>query len=165
MSILILVEGPSDKGVIQKITEKLNVKAKILLMRGNRPNKAIRLIKAALTRKPYSKIIILKDLHKHPEKTIKKNLSKVIKNINHTNIHTIIIKRSIESWILAGMGIPNPENLENPESYLNNILRRKGKQYVKSLKTAKTLTNNINLKTAQQQSQTLNQFIKIIKDP
>jgi len=63
------------------------------------------------------------------------------------------------------MGIPNPENIENPESYLNNILRRKGKQYIKSLKTAKTLTNNINLKTAQQQSQTLNQFIKAIKDP
>ena len=165
MQHLILVEGQSDKGVVQKITEKLNVKAKILLMRGNKPKKAIRLIKAELTRKAYSKIIILKDLHKYSQKVIKENLSSIIKNINHKNIRGIAIKRSIESWLLAGMGIKNAENILNPESYLSNLLRKQGKQYIKSLRTAKTLTSNINLKQAIQNSKTLKQFTEIIKDP
>jgi len=165
MQHLILVEGPSDKGAIQKITEKLNAKAKILLMEGNRPKKAIRLIRAELARKAYSKIIILKDLHKSTEKTIKEKISKIIKNINHKNIHGVIVKRSIESWLLAGMGIKNPENILDPEEHLDNILRRKGKIYIKSPITTKKLANNINLQQAIQNSKTLKQFTEIIKDP
>jgi len=165
MTHLIIVEGITDKGVIQKIAEKLGIKTKILLMRGNRPNKAIRLANAELNTRKYTKVIILKDQHQQPENEIHKKLNTIAKNIQHPKTYTILVKKAIEAWILAGLGINNPENINDPTTQLDHILRQKGKRYIKSLKTAKTLTENLDLQQASQHSQTLKQFIQTLKDP
>ncbi len=81
MTYLIVVEGITDKGVVQKITEKLNVKAEILLMRGNRPSKASRLVNAKLVVKNYSKVMVLKDQHEHPEDKVLEKLTEITRNI------------------------------------------------------------------------------------
>ena len=165
MTYLIIVEGITDKGVVQKITEKLNVKAEILLMRGNRPSKASHLVNAKLVVKNYSKVMVLKDQHEHPEDKILEKLTEITRNVQHPKTYPIMVKKAIEAWILAGMGVPNPENIDNPEEHLDHILQLQGKRYVKTLKTAKKLAENINPQQASQHSNTLKQFIKALKDP
>lgn len=76
MRHIIVVEGITDKGIIQGIAEKLRVrpKPKILLMSGNRPEKVVRCINSELTSGKYSKVIILKDQHRYPESSVTRYL-------------------------------------------------------------------------------------------
>ena len=77
MKTLILVEGISDKHFLKGLAEKLKTNIKIQIMRGNRPNKAIRLVKSILKTQPYNKVIILKDLHRYTEEKVKKQIRKI----------------------------------------------------------------------------------------
>ena len=164
MSHLILVEGTTDKAVVKGIAEKLGINVKIRIMRGDRPEKAIRLANAELTTEKYSKVIILKDQHEHPQNIIKQKLNKVTANIKHVKTYPFIVKKSIEAWILAGMGIANPENIDDPETYLDHILMKRGKRYIKIPKMVNELVKNIDLQKAQHQSHTLKQFTKVLKE-
>jgi len=65
-STLIIVEGLTDKGFIEGIVEKLQVPCRVRIMRGNRPERASRLLKALMGE--FSKAIVLKDLHRAVEK-------------------------------------------------------------------------------------------------
>ena len=165
MTHLVIVEGITDKGVVQEIAKKIKTPVEILIMRGNNPNKAIRLIKAKLTVEKYNKVIVLKDLHQQPEDKIREKLNKIANSIDNTKVHGIIVRKAIEAWILAGIGETNPENIDKPEELLDHIMRLKGRRYIKSLRTAKELTRNIDLQKAIKNSQTLRQLIEILKDP
>lgn len=83
----------------------------------------------------------------------------------HPNTYTIVVRKAIEAWILAGMGIPNAEDIDDPDKYLDNILRREGKIYVKSFSAARKLVDEMNLQQATQNSRSLSQFIKALRDP
>ena len=63
--VLVIVEGPSDKGFIEGLLQKLKIKGKVIIMKGNRPSKAIRYTKHY---SDYDKIILLKDFEKRSEK-------------------------------------------------------------------------------------------------
>jgi len=165
MKHLIIVEGVTDKGIVQKIAEKLGIHAKILLMRGNRQDKAVRLANSALAGEEYSKIIVLKDQHQHSENKILQTLDKIVGSIEHSKTYPIMVRKAIEAWILAGMGISNAESLDKPDEYLDRILRKRDREYIKSLSTAKKLIENIDLQQACRNSSTLKQFIEILKDP
>ncbi len=162
---LVLVEGITDKGVIDAIGEKLGIQVKTLLMRGNNPSKAIRIIKARLVEKEYDKVIILKDLHKLPENKVMEHLNKIAKNVQELKVQGIIVRKAIESWILAGMGVNNPEEIDDPAETLNTYMMRRGKRYIKSYKAAKELVMEINLEKAAKTAKSLNSFIETLKDP
>lgn len=161
---LIIVEGDTDKAVVEEIAKKIKVRVKVLKMRGNNPDKAARLANSMLSVEDYCKVIILKDEHKHPRETIDKLISRMLEEIQHEKKHPITVKKSIEAWILAGMGVANPENIDDPVEHLDHILRKQGKRYIKSPETARRLARHIDLQKAAQHSNTLKQFIETLKD-
>ena len=112
----------------------------MLKMRGNNPDKAARLANSMLSVEDYCKVIILKDEHKHPRETIDKLISRMLDKIQHEKKHPIIVGKSIEAWILAGVGVANPENIDGAGEHLGQVLLRGyGRRYIKLLGTAKRL--------------------------
>jgi hypothetical protein len=143
---LIIVEGHTDKAFIEGITEKLQKPCKIHPMRGNKPEKVRRILASD---REFEKAIILKDLHRGEQQTAKlideiKREIKQLQNLQH-KIHTIIVKRSVESWILAGLCVNNPEETPNPEEELKKLMQKTGKHYIKSPEVYKRLAKEVDL--------------------
>ncbi|HIP65077.1 MAG TPA: hypothetical protein EYH08_00930 [Pyrodictium sp.] len=111
----------------------------------------------------YCKVIILKDEHKHPRETIDKLISRILEEIQHEKKHPITVKKSIEAWILAGMRVSNPENIDDPVEHLDHILRKQGKRYIKSPEAARRLTRHMDLQKAIRYSTALKQFVEVLK--
>ena len=166
MTYLVVVEGVSDKGVVEAIAKKLGVNIEVHLMRGNNPDKAARIINSTLEVNQYSKVVILKDQHRYPEDKIKELLNKALSKVNHPRKYGVIVKKAIEAWILAGLGVNSPEDINEPDNYLNEILKREGRgYYVKSLRRAKELMMNADLSQATSRSPSLRKFINVLRDP
>jgi len=166
MEHLVVVEGESDKGFVYGLAERLGVKVKVLKMRGNRPDKVVRIVRAELANQKYSKVIVLKDQHDTSEDVVRRKLQEIKAQIKGHRIHTIMVRRAIEAWMLAGMGISNAESIEKPDEYLNILFRREGRGgYVKSFQKAKQLAKKIKLQEAKNYSPTLKQFIDTLQDP
>jgi len=151
--------------VVQEIAGMIGVKVKVLIARGNRPRKMAQLINAEPSEK-YSKAIILKDQHRLSENKVNELLSRAIKEVKHPRKYSVMVKKSIESWILAGMGIRNAENIDDPETYLDNVMASQGRRYIKSAGFVKNIMKrNFNLEQAIRNSQTLKYFINVLRDP
>lgn len=158
-----IVEGVTDRAVVEKIAEICNVNPEVKLMRGNNPKKAIRVIKAMLNIHRLSKAIILKDQNNFPLEAIKNKFSKEL-NFDFPTF-VVIAKKAIEAWILAGMGISNAENIDEPVDYLNNFLLKEGKQYVKNYEAVKNLMGRWDMNNASKDAISLKEFITKLKDP
>jgi len=63
MSVLVLVEGVSDAGFVKGIAEKVGAAIDVHPLRGNRPDKAKRLIEVAHA----ERVVVLKDEHWCPD--------------------------------------------------------------------------------------------------
>jgi hypothetical protein len=57
----------------------------------------------------------------------------------------IVVKRSIESWILAGLCVNNPENIEDPEEELKKLMQKMGRYFIKSPEVYKRLAKEVDL--------------------
>ena len=136
-----------------------------MLMRGNRPRKASRMVNAALRTVVYDKVIMLKDTHKLPEGKVRELSEKAIKGMKHEKKYVVIVKKSIESWILAGMGVGGAEKIDEPDEHLDTLLSREGRRYVKSEELARKLISEVDLDKAQKNSETLREFMELLKDP
>jgi hypothetical protein len=164
-SILIIVEGLTDKGFIEGIAEKLQVACKIHVMRGNRPEKVSRLLRTLAGE--FNKAIILKDLHRAGVDTsilINRLMSKV-KQLESQEMQTRVfpVKRSIEAWILAGLSLNNPEETLNPEEELKKLMQRRSKQCIKSLELYKRLAKEeVDIEKAAAKSKTFKEFIEFL---
>ena len=101
MTRLVLTEGPSDRGVVEAIAELLNVPVRVLVMRGNRLQKAIRAIRAQVLSHEYSKVIVLKDLHKRREIDVEASLAKLPPTVAGVRVLPIAVGKAIEAWLLA----------------------------------------------------------------
>jgi len=134
-------------------------------MRGNRPRKASRMVNAALRTVVYDKVIMLKDTHKLPEGKVRELSEKAIKGMKHEKKYVVIVKKSIESWILAGMGVGGAEKIDEPDEHLDTLLSREGRRYVKSEELARKLISEVDLDKAQKNSETLREFMELLKDP
>jgi len=166
MTCLVVVEGESDEGFVIGLAERLGLKVRVLKMRGNRPDKAIRIVKAALAAQNYSKVIVLKDQHESSEEAVREKLQVIVTGIQHKHVHAIIVKRAIAAWILAGMDIHNAESIKKPDDYLNTILKQRGRgNYIKSFQKARQLVKEIDLQVAQKLSSTLREFVDRLRDP
>jgi hypothetical protein len=164
-STLIIVEGLTDKGFIEGIAEKLQAQCKVHIMRGNRPEKVSRLLKAFMGE--FNKAIILKDLHRagRDTTTLINKLTSKLKQLESQGLQlqVISVKRSIESWILAGLSVNNPEEILNPEEELKKLMQKKGKQYIKSPEIYKRLAKEeIDIKKAAAKSEAFKNFIEIL---
>ena len=165
MTHLVIVEGISDRGVVEGLAERLGVKVKVLLMRGNRPRKVSRMVNAALSTDAYDKVIILKDTHKLPEGKVRELSDRAVKEVDHERKYVVIVKKSIESWILAGIGVSKAEEVDEPDKYLNTLLSRAGRRYIKSEELARKLISEVDLSRAQRNSESLREFMELLKDP
>lgn len=180
--IIIAVEGKSDKGVIEALLYRLEKKAKILVMRGNRPTKIVRIIKAKIVGCinegiRIEKIIVLKDIHKYKESTVRRHLETIEQHIRGiAKFYGIIIRYAIESWILADVGCLrktlgiftrqiDPESVEEPDKYLDNLLMKKNRRYIKSRRQLYEIAKNIDIEVAIKNSKSLQEFIQALKDP
>ena len=161
---LIIVEGPSDKGFIEGITEKVGIKCKVKLMRGNRPEKAARIAKSYF--RDTGKAIILKDLHRASRDvtSLINRFKNIIIQLKNEGIESqlIIVKRSIESWILAGLCVRNAEEIPDPEEKLKELMQRKGKRYIKSVETLRKLAKETDVEKAIEKSESFKKFIEAL---
>ncbi|MCL7390868.1 MAG: hypothetical protein LZ171_02365 [Thaumarchaeota archaeon] len=77
-------------------------------------------------------------------------------------LHIITIKWGIESWILAGLSVNNPEEILGPEEELKRLMKMKGEQFVKSRELYRKLAGEIvDIKKAMIKSESFRNFIKI----
>ena len=169
MNVIVIVEGSSDRGAVEAILGKLNIKGKVLRMRGNNPDRAKRLIRSTCA--GGMKAIVLKDLHRLPEDIVSRHLKKIQSEAKGTmcNVQGIIVRKAIEAWILADIEsiatgkkvkIGNPECINEPNKELDRLIG-----YVKNYYRAKELASKIRLNIARKRAKSLDQFLHALKDP
>jgi len=162
---LIVVEGPSDEGFIEGIAERLGIRCKILPMRGNKPNKAGRIIRSF---SGLRKAIVLKDLHGAGKdvNTLLDRFRDLIGQLrsNRIEAHLIVVKRSIESWILAGLCVEGAESFPDPEEKLREVMRRRGEDYIKNKALLRKLTGELNIEKIMKVSNSFRTFIEALKN-
>ncbi len=161
--IIVIVEGPSDAGFIEGLARRLEIRCKVLLMRGNRPRKAVRLVKLGHFNTP-EKVVVLKDVHRRSESDVKENLREIVQELGGI-AHGVIVKRSIESWVLAGLGVKNAEDISDPVRELSSrMIRERGMPYLKSKDLLRRLAREIDLDAAARNSQTFKGFLELLQD-
>lgn len=158
---LVIVEGKTDKGFIEGIAEKLQKLCKVRPMRGNKPEKIRRILKASYD---FEKAIILKDLHRGEQQTTKliNDIKREIKRLENQKPCTqiIVVRRCIESWILAGLCVNNPEEIPNPEDELKRLMQKRGKHFMKSPEVYKQIAKEeMDIEKAKAKSKTFKEFI------
>ena len=162
---LIIVEGPTDEAFVEVMAERLRVACETYIARGNKPEKVTRLLRASAG--AFSKAIILKDLHRGDlDRSLISKVAKVVSQLEGLKAYVVQVKRSIESWILAGLSadIDNPEDLPDPEEELRRLMRKEGKYYVKSPEVYKRLAQEVDVERARAKSKTFEDFLKHLKD-
>lgn len=115
----------------------------------------------------FNQAIILKDLHKAGRDitTLINELKYEIRDLENQglHLHIIVVKRSIESWILAGLCINNPENIEDPEEGLKKVMQKKGRYYIKSPEIYRQLAKEVDFEKAVKKSETFKKFIEVLQ--
>ncbi|RLG07082.1 MAG: hypothetical protein DRN68_05895 [Thaumarchaeota archaeon] len=165
MACLVIVEGISDMGVVEGIAEKIKRSIDCRRMRGNRPDKIARIIRAEAMRKRYEKAIVLKDVHKRSEEDLARIFNEIRRAVDGIiNVDCIPVKRAVEAWILAGRCVRNAEEIMDPDEYLDRMMRKDGKRYIKSRSLARKLALEIDLERAIKYSPTLRAFIDLLRD-
>lgn len=163
---LVVVEGSSDEGFVEGIAERLGIRCKVLLMRGNKPNKAGRIIRSF---SGLRKAIVLKDLHGagRDVNTLLDRFRDLISQLRSNKIeaYLIIVKRSIESWILAGLCVEGAESLPYPEEKLKEVMRRRGEDYVKSKTLLRKLARELDIEKIMKVSNSFKNFIEALRKP
>ncbi len=163
---LVLVEGVTDKAVVECVARELGVEVDVKILRGNRPVKAWRLANALTRVRKYGKVVVLKDTHRLGEERATELLTKALNGVRHERKYAVLVKESIESWLLAALGVRNPENLSDPVGKLSDLLlRARGVRYVKSPSIVKSVMTRADLRKAVENSETLKRFTNVLRDP
>jgi len=178
MATVVFCEGDTDVGAVRAIAKKLHVRARPRRMVGNRPKKIARTCRALAHR--YDKFIVLKDLHKYQEGTIKRIYRETLGFVDSyfdKKIKFLIIRHAIEAWFLADADalsriyncrvneIPNPEEIENPAEELERLLEKYGKKYIKSERISERIMKEADLQKISKKSFSFRTFLKYLKDP
>jgi hypothetical protein len=165
ISALIIVEGLTDRAFIEGIIEKFEAKGEVKFMRGNKPEKVSRLLKTYAGE--FNQAIILKDLHRdgRDTTTLINKLTNGIRRLEKQGLrsHIIVVKRSIESWILAGLCVNNPENIPDPEEELKRLIQKTGRHFIKSAEVYKRLAKEVDIEKAVKKSETFKSFIELLQ--
>ena len=179
MNVLVLVKGVTEKGAIRSIAKRLDAKIKVVLMRGNRIEKVRGVIRTLGSK--YDKFIILKDLHKYPEKAIMERYNRIRRTISadlRERVKLVIVRHAIEAWFLADTdavsrvfncrwfrAIRDPESIEDPAEELNNMLKREGKLYYKAENIAERIMKEADLEVISKKAAAFREFLNCLTDP
>ena len=172
MNIGIIVEGPSDKDVVEVLLSKRGVRAIIRLMRGNNPAKARGHVNTLLER-GFKKVIVLKDLHGLPAR-VEKMKEELRSRISTGGVKIIVVKQSIEAWLLGdpkavkrvlghAVHVANPEEVPKPDEELDKAAMRCGKRYIKGL-TTRRLAEEMDVDRAAEKCPSLKEFLEELKN-
>jgi len=129
----------------------------------------------------YDKFIVLKDLKPHGEENIRRKFNAIRRNLHadiRDKVKLAIAKQTIEAWFLADLEalervfnceieetIENPEEIQDPEEELDNLLRKHGERYYKGEQVAKRIMEELNLDKASSKLDSLKNFLGDIHDP
>lgn len=171
------VEGPTDRGAIKSVARRFRVKINTDLMYGNRVER----LKGLIRSRYFDKYVIVKDLHRRKEESIRRTYNRVVRGVNsryRNNIGLVIVKHEIEAWFLADIEalnrvyncrineeIRNPEDIPNPAEELDNLLRRYGKEYIKSESTASKIMEEVDLEKISEKAPSFRRFLDYLNDP
>jgi len=161
--IAIFVEGDSDAGFVNGLCKEIGVECKVFVLRGNRAEKAIR--KARALANSYTHILFLKDVHRGPESMLNEFEERVGEDLRDlmnrgVRVRVLRVRKSIESWILAGLCEGGPEEVEDP---VKRLSERIGNTVIKAEKPYSDLAKRISVEHAMKKSQTFNEFIRELK--
>ena len=178
MDMVVFCEGDTDVGAIRAVAKKLRVRVRPRRMIGNRPEKIARTCRALAQR--YDKFIVLKDLHRYREETIKRIYRDTLRFADASlgkEINFLIVRHAIEAWFLADADalsriyncrvteIPDPEEIENPAEELGRLLEKYGKRYIKSERISERIMNEADLQKVSKKSLSFKTFLKYLVDP
>jgi len=176
VDVIVFCEGDTDVGAIKAVSKRLRVRVRPRRMVGNRPEKVARICRALA--QEYDKFIILKDLHRYKEETIKRIRKDVLRVVHFDKkIFFLIIRHAIESWFLADADalsrvyncrvteISDPEEIENPADELGRLLGKHGKKYIKSEWVSKRIMDEADLQKVSKKSASFKKFLKYLTDP
>jgi hypothetical protein len=158
VSLLVIVEGDSDAGFVKGIAERVRVAVKIRKVRGNRPEKVNRLVKAHHA----EKVVVLKDEHRKPE--IVERIERELRGL----AKVIRVKCSLESWILIGLGTERSETCDDPEERLREFLARREHVteskgvLIKSEEFYRKLAEKVDINSLDKYSAAFREFLKAL---
>jgi hypothetical protein len=160
---LVVVEGATDRAFVDAIARRLGAACEVYVMRGNRPEKVGRYLKALARR--FSKAIVLKDLHRGgvDRASLIDEAARLVSRLEGLKAHVIQVRRSIESWILAGLSASSPEDVADPEGELKELIRRRGGHYVKSPEAYRRLAEEVDVGCAVARSKTFRDFVECLE--
>lgn len=160
-SILILVEGDSDRGFVEGLCKHLKLDCDVMIMRGNRYEKAGRIINAMKSIRQFRKIVVLKDEHRLG-RHILENFKNALKSCG---ARVVVVRKSVESWILALYGDTSAESVDDPETKLEQII---GEKLLKTYGKYREIVENILLREPKalergvKISESLNEFVETL---
>ena len=173
--ILVFVEGDTEEGFLRGLAERLSLRLKVIKMRGNRPDKLRGWLKV---HRPH-RCIVLKDLHRRSEEFVeelKRQLARLKIELQLSEEpRVVLVRRAIEAWFLAdevalkemfGCDVPaieNPEALSDPARKLSELLRARGKEYVKSYWVARKIAEILDIRKVSKKSKSFSEFLRSIK--
>lgn len=155
-----VVEGHSDAGFVDAICERVNVECKVVVSRGNRPEKIGRIIKVVDSR--LGRVIVLKDEHRLGSRDLTKllNLLKTMLRELKVKGEIIVVSKSIESWILAGLCEKSAEDILDPVEKLREKI---GRLVPKTREAYYKLTQRIDIDHASKTSGKFKEFLQILQ--
>jgi len=170
MSVAVIVESYSDKDVVEVLLGKRGIRPIVRFMRGNDPDRAST-IANDLLRCGVRTIVVLKDLH-CTEAPVEKMKEKLRSLISQGFVRLIIVKQSIEAWLLSDPSalkgvfrcsaeVANPEGIHKPDEELDRIAMRCGSRYYKR-PTARRLAEAMNVDRASSKCESLRAFLSAL---
>jgi hypothetical protein len=144
--IVVIVEGPSDKGFIEGLCGRLGVKCLVLIMRGNRFDKARRLLRIY---EGHPRILV-KDLKGSP-----RALDKIAGELGEAGARVVVAVKELEAWILAGLCYSNAEEIPDPSWEL-----RRAKGVLKSEHTYREIAASLDLERAKANSPSFRELLE-----
>jgi len=154
MSVLVLVEGVSDRGFVEGIAKRVGVAVSVRELQGNRPDKVKRLIEALRA----EKVFVLKDEHRYPDAA--EHVERELKN----RAVVVRVKCSLESWILIGLHAEGFETCDDPVKRMREVLARKGyaKVVLKSRALYKRLAEEVDIERLKERCSAFREFLKAL---
>jgi hypothetical protein len=144
--IVVIVEGPSDKGFIEGLCGRLGAKCLVLIMRGNRLDKARRLLKIY---EDHPRILV-KDLKGSP-----RALAKTARELGEAGARVVVAVKELEAWILAGLCYSNAEEIQDPSWEL-----RRAKGVLKSERAYREIAMSLDLERAKANSSSFRELLE-----
>jgi len=158
--IAVFVEGPSDAGFIEEVCRRLGVSCRAFVLGGNKPGKVARKIRAVAPN--FDGVVVLKDVHGLRREILARLEEEILRGVGgSTRIRVLLVEKSVESWILAGLCEERAEELD--EAGLR-LMERLGRIVVKTFEEYRRLAQAVDLEHATKKSKSFRAFAEAVRE-